>query len=254
MLAFLLAKKMDRYANFGPRNLQIDEETVFKSLAEELKLLVEDGNYSPRYYSIHRTIFNLCCSGCDFEEHAKHFKILPTADYRALRTYLYPFSYAYEYDDGQTPPSIVRPIVKSAENENDLLTPDSRGNYNIHLLSYLHIPKHILAISENPAFFLRAWTENPERLDYLDKFMEYSEKEYYQNYQFPRFGASILYQKFKEMESRLSEANKRLELLENRPPHLIECPKCEEPLEIHCSEETEFLKEHFNRLSTSTPE
>ena len=33
--------------------------------------------------------------------------------------------------------------------------------------------------------------------------------------------------------------------LSNRPPHEVECPKCHENLEVHCSEETEYLKSHF---------
>ncbi len=238
-----------------------DMDRIFSNLSDELAQLVAEENYNPRYYAIHRTIYNLCSQKHDFEEYAHYFsQKLPEDDYIALRCHLLPYV-SDDLDYSKWATYEKRPIGESEnmdyEDFSKVISPDSKGNYNIHNIANFDIdlvPEEILQISEHPGMFLRKWCKDTSRYDCLEKSVEYSKKEYKNHMEVFQVDKSVilasldLYKKFKEAEEKLREATDRIVMLENRPPHLVECPSCSEILEIHCSEETEYIKSHFESM------
>ena len=58
---------------------------------------------------------------------------------------------------------------------------------------------------------------------------------------------SLMFEKDREKDEKIFRLERMVEHLIHRPPHQVEC-ECGRTLEIHCSEETKSLKDHFWRL------
>lgn len=66
---------------------------------------------------------------------------------------------------------------------------------------------------------------------------------------FKRFASYLIdmYKREREKDEKIVRLERMVDHLIHLPPHQVEC-ECGRTLEIHCSEETKMLKDHFFNL------
>ena len=243
-------------------------ENAAKKSVERLRVLSEAGEYTPEYYSVHRTLKNLKrrgigldLTGLSEEETAYLTKECFDIPLETLMTFKssmrfyyilchYKYSVAYGEPVDYPYPCQGEPVINNPEcwlRENDYSVEMMQlTSQEAIAMENTECPEIISRLIEGDLVYFRPEDIDIDRL--IKKYIDAIEKEFGF---FPMSNVAFVAEKYiqiRNLEKEVAKIQSQMLHLQHLPPQQISCPECSHEIEVCYDTTTEELKDHFQRV------